>query len=290
MAKITVLGMGAMGSRMALSLIKAEHEVTVWNRSIDRTKTVKDAGAKIAYTPREAVKDAEFVISMVRDNAASKDVWLSDTGALAGMNKKTIAIESSTLTVAWIKELNKHFKQQEIAFIDAPVAGTRPQAEAAQLIYFVGGDAAIYDRAKPILQAMGSKINHVGDVGSGMAVKLAVNSLFAIQVSTMAELVNLMHQSGLDEAQAIEILADTPVCSPAAATAGKAIAAQKFAPLFPIELVEKDLNYALEISNADNLPLINTTQRIYAKAIERGYGEDNITGVAQLYRRTVNSQ
>ena len=285
MAKITVLGMGAMGSRMALSLIKAEHEVTVWNRSIDRTKTVKDAGAKIAYTPREAVKDAEFVISMVRDNAASKDVWLSDTGALAGMNKKTIAIESSTLTVAWIKELNKHFKQQEIAFIDAPVAGTRPQAEAAQLIYFVGGDAAIYDRAKPILQAMGSKIHHVGDIGSGMAVKLAVNSLFAVQVSAMAELANMMHQSGLDEAKAIEIIADTPVCSPAAAMAGKAIAAKKFAPLFPIELVEKDLNYALKsFSNAEADFLIAATQKIYAKAIERGYGEDNITGVAQLYQ------
>ena len=202
MAKITVSGMGAMGSRMALSLIKAEHEVTVWNRSIDRTETVKQAGAKIAHTRREAVKDAEFVISMVRDDAASKDVWLSDTGALAGMNKKAmpsassaIAIESSTLTVAWIKELDKHFNQQEIAFIDAPVAGTRPQAEAAQLIYFVGGDAAIYDCAKPILQAMGSKINHVGDVGSGMAVKLAVNSLFAVQVSAMAELANMMHQS-----------------------------------------------------------------------------------------------
>ena len=279
-----------MGSRMALSLLKAKHEVTVWNRSIDKTENVRQAGAKVAHTPREAVKDAEFVISMVRDDAASEEVWLSDTGALAGMDKKATAIESSTLTVAWIKELSKRFEQQGIAFLDAPVAGTRPQAEVAQLIYFVGGDVAVGDRAKPILQAMGSKIHHIGDVGSGMAIKLAVNSLFAIQVSAMAELVNLMHQSGLDEAQAIEILADTPVCSPAAATAGKAIAAQKFAPLFPIELVEKDLNYALEISNADNLPLINTTQRIYAKAIERGYGEDNITGVAQLYRRTVNSQ
>ena len=285
MTKITVLGMGAMGSRMALSLLKAEHEVTVWNRSIDKTETVRQAGAKVAHTPRQAAKDAEFVISMVRDDAASEEVWLSDTGALAGMNKEAIAIESSTLTVAWIKELGTKFNQQGIDFIDAPVAGTRPQAEAAKLIYFVGGDVAVYNRAKPILQAMGSKINHVGDVGSGMAVKLAVNSLFAVQVSAMAELINMMHQSGLDEARAIEILADTPVCSPAAAMAGKAIAAQKFAPLFPIELVEKDLNYALEnLSNPENLPLINATQGIYAKAIEKGYGEDNITGVAQLYQ------
>ena len=285
MTKITVLGMGAMGSRMALSLLKAEHEVTVWNRSIDKTETVRQAGAKVAHTPRQAAKDAEFVISMVRDDAASEEVWLSDTGALAGMNKEAIAIESSTLTVAWIKELGTKFNQQGIDFIDAPVAGTRPQAEAAKLIYFVGGDVAVYNRAKPILQAMGSKINHVGDVGSGMAVKLAVNSLYAVQVSAMAELANMMHQSGLDEAKAIEIIADTPVCSPAAAMAGKAIAAKKFAPLFPIELVEKDLNYALKsFSNAEADFLIAATQKIYAKAIERGYGEDNITGVAQLYQ------
>lgn len=284
--KVTVLGMGAMGSRMALSLIKAGHEVTVWNRSLNKTKIVEQAGAKVAETPRTAVKDAEFVISMLRDDKASKDVWLSDIGALRGMRKKAIAIESSTLTVAWTKELGQEFTQQGISFLDAPVAGTLPQAEAAQLIYFVGGERVAFEQAKPVLQSMGSAVNYVGTVGNGMIIKLAVNSLYAVQVSAMAELINMIGKSGLDQAFAVEIIANTPVCSPAAKMAAKAMVARKFAPLFPIELVAKDLNYAIRKAqvNKASLPLVEATQKIYATAIKQGYGADNITGIAQLFQ------
>ena len=286
MAKVTVLGMGAMGARMAFSLIKAGHEITVWNRSPDKTKPLAEVGAAVANTPREAVRGAEYVISMVRDNEASQDVWLGENGALKGMQQTAIAIESSTLTVAWIKDLSQQFQQQKIAFIDAPVAGTRPQAEAAKLIYFVGGDIDAFERVKPILQTMGSAVHHVGEIGNGMAVKLAVNSLFAIQVLAMGELISMMHQSGLDPSQASDIIASTPVCSPAAAMAVKAMSQQKFAPLFPIALVNKDLNYAIATAkeNQTGLPLIEATQKLYAEAIERGYGEDNITGIVQIYR------
>ena len=286
MTKVTVLGTGAMGSRMTLSLIKAGHDVTVWNRSLSKTKLLQQAGAKVAQTPRLAAKDAEFVISMVRDDEASKQVWLSDVGALSGMNKDAIAIESSTLTVAWTKELSKQFEQRGVGLIDAPVAGTLPQAEAAQLIYFVGGNVALFERAKPILETMGGKINYVGTVGSGMVIKLAVNSLFAMQIAALGELISMITQSGLDETQAVEILAATPVCSPAAKIAATAIVARKFAPLFPIELVEKDLGYAIKTAqeNSTQLPLVAATQEIYATAIEQGYGGDNITGIAQLYQ------
>jgi 3-hydroxyisobutyrate dehydrogenase len=286
MSKITVLGMGAMGSRMALSLLKAGHEVTVWNRSSGKTELVEQAGAKVADNPRTAVRDAEFVISMVRDDEASQQVWLdSDTGALAGLAQNAVAIESSTLTVAWVKTLAQKFQEKNIAFIDAPVAGTRPQAEAAQLIYFVGGDTATFTQAEPILQAMGGMVHHVGVVGSGMTIKLAVNSLFAIQVSAFGELIGLMRESGLDEAKTVEILASTPVSSPAAKMAASAMVARQFTPLFPIELVTKDISYAVQTAQANNtsLPLAAACQQIFATAIKEGYGDDNITGVVQLY-------
>lgn len=284
MAKVSVLGMGAMGSRMALSLLKAEHKVTVWNRSKEKTLPLAEAGAEVASTPRNAAKEAEYVISMVRDNEASKQVWLGENGALKGMLPTAIAIESSTLTVAWIKELGQQFQQQQITFIDA-LAGTRPQTEAAKLIYFVGGDLAVFQKVKPILQATGSAVHHAGEIGSGMTIKLAVNSLFAIQVLAVGELVSIMHQSGLDVSQAWDIIAST-LCSPAAAMAGKAINAQKFAPLFPIALVNKDFKYALDTVLEDrmNLSLVKATQKLYAEAIERGYAEDNITDIVQIYQ------
>lgn len=286
MSKITLLGMGAMGSRMAMSLLKSGHEVTVWNRSVGKTSVLEQAGAKVASHPCDAVDNAEFVISMVRDDEASKQVWLDpDTGALAGFPKGAIAIESSTLTLDWIGNLGKEMKARNIEFLDAPVAGTRPQAEAAKLIYFVGGNENTFVKAKPILEAMGSTIHFVGAVGSGMTIKLAVNSLFGIQLSAIGELVGLMRECGLNETKAVEIISSTPVCSPAAKMAAGAMVARKFAPLFPIELVEKDLTYAIEAAKGKNetLPLVSSTQKIFAKAVEQGYGEDNITGIVQLY-------
>ena len=132
---------------------------------------------------------------------------------------------------------------------------------------------------------MGSAVHYAGKIGSGMSTKLAVNSLFAIQVAAVGELISMMRQSGLDASQAWEIVASTPVCSPAAAVAGRAMIEQKFAPLFPIALVNKDLNYAIVTlgENKIDLPLVTATQKIYATAIEQGYGEDNITGIAQIY-------
>ena len=286
MAKITVLGMGAMGTRMALSLLKANHQVTVWNRSPEKTDSVTKAGAFVADTPRTAVIDADFVISMVRDDEASKQVWLdSATGALAGLSSKAIAIESSTLTVAWTKELGRQFQQRGIGFLDAPVAGTRPQAEAAQLIYFVGGDGEVLAQAQPILKAMGSTIHAVGSIGSGMTIKLAVNALFGIQISALGELIGWLGKCGLDETKAVEILASTPVCSPAAKAAAAGILARNFAPMFPIELVEKDLSYTLKTAQEKDspLPLVEASQNIFASAIEKGYSNNNITGISQLY-------
>ena len=278
--------MGAMGSRMATSLLKAEHQVTVWNRTLSKTKEVEKAGAQVSETPCAAVQNAEFVISMIRDDEASRLVWLDQkTGAINGLSNKTVAIESSTLSLAWIKELGQKLEQQDIPFLDAPVAGTRPQADGAQLIYFVGGDKANFAKANPILQAMGSSIHHVGETGSGMTIKLGVNSLFAIQASAMAELIGLIGRCGLNENQIIEIFGATPVCSPAAKMLAGAMIAGKFAPLFPLELVEKDMSYAIQAAQTNSavLPLVEATQKVCATAIKQGYGNDNITGIAKLY-------
>jgi 6-phosphogluconate dehydrogenase (decarboxylating) len=150
-----------MGSRMAANLLKAGHAVTVRNRS--PAKTLVTAGAQLAASPKAAAQGADFVIAMVRDDDASRDLWLSpETGAFAGLSQGAVAIESSTLTANWARTLGEEAKQRGLTFLEAPVAGSRPQAEAAQLVYFVGGDAAAAARAEPILKAMGSAIHHVG--------------------------------------------------------------------------------------------------------------------------------
>lgn len=288
MRRITVLGLGEMGSRIAQNLLDEGHEVTVWNRSPQKASALVAAGAIAAKTPRDAVSDAEFAISMVRDDQASQQVWLdADTGALAGLSDGAVAIESSTLSVDWTRRLGQHFQRpavqtKGIAFVDAPVAGSRPQAEAAQLIYFVVGDIAALEKARPILMTLGRAVHPAGAIGNGMAIKLAVNALFGIQAVAMGELIGLMCDYGLAAEQAVDILTTTPVCSPAAKALASAMVARKFDPLFPIALVEKDLSYACK-QDTQVLPMVKAAQEAFLAAISAGYGEQNITGIAQLY-------
>jgi 3-hydroxyisobutyrate dehydrogenase len=284
--RIAFLGLGAMGSRMANNLLKAGYQVTVWNRSEGATQALKNQGALCAATPREASKNVDFVISMVRDDAASKSVWCDpETGALLGMKPNAIGIESSTLTPRWTRELSQLCEVRDVSFLEAPVAGSRPQAEAAQLIYFVGGDHAILENAKPLLGAMGAAIQHAGSVGDAAVIKLSINALFGLQVAGIAELLGMVRKAGIDPAKALEIIGNTPVASPAAKAAGSAMIAQNFAPMFPIELVKKDFEYLLQTSQQvhSNTPLAQSVHQILTKAEQEGMGANNITAVGALY-------
>lgn len=283
MAQVTVLGLGAMGARMAARLLGAGHELTVWNRSPEKAAALVEAGARRADTPRSAVAEAEFAVAMVRDDEASRRVWLDPgTGALAGMRPDAVAVECSTVSLGWMQELATRFAEQGRAFLDAPVVGSRPQAEAGQLIVLAGGDQAVLARAEPILGAVSGTVHHAGPAGSGAAVKLAVNALFGIQLAAVAELIGLLRRSGLDAGRAVAIIGATPVCSPAAKGAAAAMLAEAYAPLFPIELVEKDFSYALA-TGATSLPLVEAGRGVFARAIAQGFGGDNISGVARLY-------
>jgi 3-hydroxyisobutyrate dehydrogenase len=283
---ITVLGLGAMGSRMAVNLIKAGHRVTVWNRSPAPVEALQVLGAKNGATPREAVQAADFVVSMVRDDVASRHVWTApDTGAIWGMQPLAIAIDSSTLTPAWTRELAQLCEAHKLRFLEAPVAGSRPQADAGQLIYFVGGDPSALAEAESTLNAMGGAIHRTGQVGSAAVVKLIVNAMLGAQVAAMAELLGMASKTGIDTAKALEIFSATPVASPAAKVAGMAMLAGNFAPMFPIDLVRKDFGYLIETGRSvtAELPISQCTHTVLENAIGHNLQNSNITALAQLY-------
>ena len=208
MAKLAFLGLGAMGSRMAANLAAAGHDLAVWNRTADRASSLASSGARVAATPREAARDAEFVVAMLRYDEASRAVWTApETGALSGMPAAAVAIECSTLSLAWTQELAAACSARGQAFVDAPLAGSRPQAEAKSLIFLAGGEPGPVERVRPILLQTGATLHHVGPAGTGMAVKLAVNTLFATQVAAMAELLEIMRKAAHD---ADEMVRNTP--------------------------------------------------------------------------------
>ena len=282
--RVAVLGMGAMGSRMAISLLRAGHSVIVWNRTAARTKPLIEQGATTAASPYEAAKGADIVLSVVRDNEASRRVWLSaDDGALNAMSAEAIGMESSTLTPNWVRELSSAFAARGVPFLDAPVVGTRAQADAVTLIHLVGGDAATMVRAQPILSAIGNVAHHVGGAGSAAALKLLVNALVSIQVASISELLGAADRLGLDRKRAGEVIVEMPSCSASAKGVTMAMLARNFAPAFPVELVDKDLGYLASEVHADALPISSAARGVFERALAAGLANENMTAVAKLY-------
>jgi 3-hydroxyisobutyrate dehydrogenase len=285
--KIAILGCGAMGSRMAQNLLNANYPVVVYNRTAAKVQSLIDRGALYAATPKAAAVQAEIVISMVTDDDASRSIWLDpETGALSGLQQDQIAIESSTLTIGWTRELANTIEQQGAMFLDAPVVGSRPQVEAGKLIYLVGGKAEILEQVQPILlSAGGAIVQHLGAIGQGMVMKLAVNTLFGVQVAALAEILGLLNKQGINSVKAMACLGELPVTSLAAKMAGSLMVANNHAPLFPIELVEKDFRYVMQTAQTENaaMPIATAIHHIYQEAIDKGFGNNNITGVVQLF-------
>jgi 3-hydroxyisobutyrate dehydrogenase len=285
MSHIAFLGLGAMGSRMAANLLKAGHQVTVWNRSAAACAPLVTAGAQAAETPSAAASQADFVIAMVRDDQASRSVWL-DAGVLAAMKPGAVAIESSTLSVDWIRTLASAASAQGISLIEAPVSGSRPAAEAGQLVYLVGGESQALAQAHGILQSMGSAIHHVGPIGSGALVKLATNALLGIQVSALAELIGLLQRNGTDVDLALKAIAGTPVWAPVANYLASSMRQGDFRPQFPVALIEKDFGYALAAAGSASLaPMLAAAKGVFQAGIEQGLGDKNMTAVVDLYQK-----
>ncbi|MBU9174079.1 NAD(P)-dependent oxidoreductase [Burkholderia gladioli] len=289
MSRIAVLGLGAMGSRMAAKLIEAGHCLNVWNRTAAAAQALEAVGTRRSATPREAVNGAEFVIAMLRDDAASREVWLDPAqGALAGMAPEAVAIESSTLTPAWVRELGEQARQAGVALLDAPVSGSRAQAEARQLVYLVGGEAAVLARAEPVLAAMGSGIRHAGPLGSGALAKLAANALLGVQVTALAELIGLLAEQGADVERVLSAVAVTSVWAPVAHYLAGSMQAGNFAPQFPVELIGKDFEYLSRTAGERAaLPVIEAAGAVFVRAEARGLGALNMTSVVNLYRHDI---
>ncbi len=284
--KIAFLGLGEMGRRMVGALLDANYEVVVWNRDAAKAEELRAKGAAVASTPRAAAQDADFIFSMVRDDKASEYVWLDGKdGALQGMKTEAIAIECSTVSVKHIKFIHKVFEETSLRLIEAPLAGSRPQADARKLIFFAAGKEQDVELVKPILLTLGAACHFCGPAGTGAAIKLMVNAIFGAQVALFAELIAFGRDLQLDVKRALEIISSTPVCCPAASIAANAMVDKMYNPAFPIDLVSKD--FALLAvsgeSTKSKLPISSAVSEVYDLGREMGFAQSNITGIIQLY-------
>jgi 3-hydroxyisobutyrate dehydrogenase len=280
---IAFIGLGTMGRAMAQNLLKAGFSVIVYNRTRDRALPLQDSGAEIADTPAAAAKRADVVFTMVTDDRASRSVWLGDEGILAGAQPQAILIESSTVSPSWIRELSD--LAQGLRLLDAPVAGSKPQAIAKELMFLVGGDRETVAEAQSVFLAMGKSAVHFGEIGSGSLMKLISNLMIGVQVATLAEALNFAQSSGLDMAQVLQALSNGSGGSPVVRGKAAQISERDFTPNFALHLLHKDLGYALEEAGKHNAPLPTTAiaREFYRMAMMQGLGDLDFAAIAKVF-------
>jgi 3-hydroxyisobutyrate dehydrogenase len=284
--KIALLGLGLMGSGMAGRLLDAGYPLSIWNRTQGKTQALADRGARVAKSPRDAAKNAQVVISMLADVLVCRDVWLGRGEALVDAAPGTILVESSTVTVEWIEELDRAAREHGCELVDAPVTGSKAQAEAGQLLFLAGGQASTLDKITPILKAMGRDVVHVGPVGSGARLKLINNFLSGSQAAALAEALSLIERSGLDIEKALGVLTEGAPGSPIVKVLSGRMTQRQYEPQFLLRLMAKDLRYA--VSEADHqdldLDIGRAALRVFEHAITAGQGEEDMAAVVEQFR------
>jgi 3-hydroxyisobutyrate dehydrogenase len=283
---VAILGLGTMGSGMAANLLKAGFSLVVYNRTVAKAQSLVDAGARLASTPAEAAKGASIVISMLADDAASREVWLGKDGALAAAGKDAILIESSTVSPAWVAELAGLAAQRGVEFLDAPVTGSRMQAAAGQLSFLVGGSVRALEAVTPALKAMGKEIVHLGPAGSGAKLKLINNFLCGVQIASLAEGIAWIERSGLDREKALAFLKTGAGGSPLVGAISTRMVDHNYAVNFLLRLMAKDLQYAQSEAERCNVDLTTAeaAHGLFEAAIAKGFGEADMSSVIEPLR------
>jgi 3-hydroxyisobutyrate dehydrogenase len=284
--RVAFLGLGLMGHGMANRLLGAGFPLTVYNRNAAKTTPFAAAGARVAASPREAAAGAGVIISMLADDAASRSLWLGENGALAAAAPGTVVIESSTVTVAWVRELTAAALAKGCEFIDAPVTGSRPQAASGELNFLVGGAPATLEKVRPVLAAMSRSITLLGPVGSGALVKLINNFVCGVQIAALAEAIAMIERSGLDRAKAVEVLTGGAPGSPLVKVISARMLAPDFTPNFLLRLLTKDLTYATKEAAglSQELVTVAAALKLFQNAIATGHGDQDMSAVIEPLR------
>ena len=272
-----------MGIGMAHRLLGAGFPLAVFNRTQEKAASLVVQGAQVAATPLEAAKGAEIIISMVADDAASHAVWRGWHGALAGVTRGALLIESSTLTPKWISELANAAAKRGCELLDAPVTGTKPHAAAGELCFLVGGSAEALEKARPVLAVMSRAIVHVGPSGSGALLKLINNFLCGVQAAALAEALALIEKGGLDRDKALDVLTNGAPGSPLMKTLLARINAGDYSPNFRLSLMAKDLAYSLKEGGRHGLSLamVAAALKVFKQAETAGHGERDFAAIVE---------
>ena len=269
------IGLGIMGEPMAMNLVKAGYQVTVYNRTRDKAQSLERAGAKVASTPAEAAQNADYVMSIVSDSAASEEVMMGKEGVLQTLKPGAIVIDSATISPVVSRKLAWATSGKKASFLDAPVTGSKHGAEKGELTFMIGGERETFDRAMPLLKVLGKKHIYCGTYGAGLSAKLAQNAIQSTMVEIFCEGFVLATKSGVRPEVMMEIVQNS--MARAALTDFKApfIFKGDFTPYFPLKWMHKDVTLAMEAAFAQGVPMpvAAAVKEVYGAARAQGKGD-----------------
>lgn len=279
--KVAFIGLGIMGSRMAKNLLKNEVVLTVFNRSIEPVHEMEKLGALAAGSLHEAVAGADIVFTMLSSPEIVERVALGADGFVADMKDDAIWVDCSTVNPSFTIRAAKTAENHRVRFVEAPVAGSKPQAENAELVFFVGGDKSDLETIQNLLYFMGNQILQVGDTGKAASLKMLVNALLAQSMLAFSETVLLGEKLGLSKDFLLDTLPNLVVCAPFTKAKAEMIRADDYEVQFPLELMHKDLHLAAVTAYERNQPLLsaNLAKELFGAAKQRGLGRADFAAI-----------
>jgi 3-hydroxyisobutyrate dehydrogenase len=275
---VAVIGSGIMGSAMARNLIAAGLSTTVWDRSKSATDPLSNAGASVATSVAEAVRDAAVVITML-PTAEIASAAVLDDGVSDALAPGAVLAQMGTIGVLGTTDLASSLGKlrPDVMFVDAPVSGSKGPAESGQLLILASGPPEARPIVAPAFDAIGRKTVWLGEAGQGTRMKLVINAYMSVLIEGVAEALVLARRLGIDAAQLEECIEGGPLDAPIADAKLHKMEGGDFAPEFPLEWALKDVNLAIDEAGDGSLPILAALSAQWQAAVEAGHGREDIS-------------
>ncbi|MBT5201410.1 MAG: NAD(P)-dependent oxidoreductase [Thaumarchaeota archaeon] len=285
--KIGIIGIGMLGNAVAMHLLESGFEVTAYNRTKEKTTTLKEKGAKIVLTPKDVAVNSDLVIIVVKDADAVKEISFQKDGIIEGKHEKLIVADMSTINPSESKNISKEFLKNSIQKLDIPVMGGPNVAISGELVMMVSGNKESFEECRKVFEKIANKVFFLGDSGVAHSVKLAMNLQITMLALALSEGITLVKESKVDPKIFLEILNSTYFKTGMSEKKAYKMIDGKYDVTFTLANLKKDINTMIDASKSlgIELPMTSKAQEVYGKAVKEGFGEMDYTGIIEYIKK-----
>jgi len=287
MKKIGIIGLGMLGNAVALHLLDSGFEVTVFNRTKEKTMQAREKGAKVVTSPKEIAENSELIITIVKDAAAVKEISFEKDGIIEGKHEKLIVADMSTIDPIESKNISRKFQEHNIHKLDIPVMGGPNVAITGNLVMMVSGNKESFDRCKNVFEKIANKVFFLGESGVAHSVKLAMNLQITMLALALSEGIIFMKKANVDPKIFLEILNSTYFKTGMSEKKAFKMIENKFDATFTLSNLKKDISTITSAAKSlgIELPMIKKAEQVYENAVKEGFGEMDYTGIIEYIKK-----